>query len=61
MTAGTCVLHDLLLLYAKYCLSDEVKEDKMGGACRTYGEGGETNAYRLLVGKIFAKETTWKN
>jgi hypothetical protein len=35
------------VLFAKY--NDQVKEDKMGRACRLTGE--KRNAYRILVGK----------
>jgi hypothetical protein len=37
------------VLFTKYNKNDEVKEDKMGGACSTNGE--KRNAYMLLVGK----------
>jgi hypothetical protein len=58
MTAGMCAHRDLELLYAKYCLNDEVKEDEMGGACGTYG--GD-KCLQAFVGKNSAKETTWRN
>jgi len=41
--------------YAKYCLSDGVKEDGMGGACGTYG--GD-KCIQAFGGKNSAKETT---
>jgi hypothetical protein len=37
------------VLFSKYNLNDEVKEDEMGGACRKNGE--KRKAYRILVGK----------
>ena len=33
----------------KYCASNKIKKNEMGGACGTYGEG--RGVYRVLVGK----------
>jgi hypothetical protein len=36
-----------LLQFNRYCYDDQVKEDKMGNACRAYGK--MRNAYKILV------------
>ena len=35
------------MLQTRYCQSDQIEEDEMGGARGTHGE--KTNAYRLLM------------
>jgi hypothetical protein len=50
MTGDRRKLHSVeLVLFAKYNLNDQVKENGMYRACST--NGAKRNAYRILVGK----------
>jgi hypothetical protein len=42
-------LHNVLVLFSKHILNDQIKEDEIGRACSTHGE--KRNACRILVGK----------
>jgi hypothetical protein len=43
----------LIILFSKYNLNDQVKEDEMGRACSMNWE--KRDAYRILVGKPAGK------